>query len=255
MATFLFDKIIFGPITSRRLGQSLGINLLPVDRKICNFDCIYCECGLAENATGKMPSRKQVAAKLEEILREFSISGKRIDTITFAGNGEPTLHPEFNAIIDDTYRLRNNYFPKAKIALLTNSTTSINYKLHPSFNRIDQNIFKIDSVIEQTIQTLNNPTGIFNLQKIIESIRQIENRVIQTMFLQGTFLGKPIDNTTEEEIVPWLKTLAYINPLMVMIYTIDRDTPYDTLKKIPLSKLEEIAARVKSIGLEVQISG
>jgi wyosine [tRNA(Phe)-imidazoG37] synthetase (radical SAM superfamily) len=255
MSTFLFDKIIFGPVNSRRLGQSLGINLLPTDNKICNFDCIYCECGLTEKNTGNLPSRKEVEGKLKEVLFDYSNSRKRIDAITFAGNGEPTLHPEFAGIIDDTYRLRNIYFPKAKIALLTNSTTAINQKLHKAFRKIDQNIFKIDSVLNNTICILNQPLGNYNLQKIIESIGRIENRIIQTMFLKGSFDGKTIDNTSEEEIVPWLEALASIKPMLVMIYTIERNTPFDTLNKIPLEKLTEIAERVKAIGLEVQISG
>jgi wyosine [tRNA(Phe)-imidazoG37] synthetase (radical SAM superfamily) len=254
MGTFLFDKIIFGPVKSRRLGQSLGINLLPVNSKLCNFDCIYCECGLSEKSTNDLPSRKEVESKLKEVLFDFSQSGKRIDSITFAGNGEPTLHPEFGAIIDDTYRLRNSYFPKARIALLTNSTTVINHNFHKAFRKIDQNIFKIDSVHPDTIKILNQPLGNYNLEKIIESMRMVENRIVQTMFIRGIVNGQIIDNTTEQEISLWLDALGKIKPVLVMIYTIERDTPIESLQKISPEDLRIIAEKVRKLGLEVQIS-
>jgi wyosine [tRNA(Phe)-imidazoG37] synthetase (radical SAM superfamily) len=255
MSTFLFDRIIFGPVNSRRLGQSLGINLLPVEKKMCNFDCIYCECGLNEENKGMVPSRQEVKKNLEKVLREFSLTERKIDAITFAGNGEPTLHPEFEGVIEDTYKLRNTFFPRATLALLTNSTTVISSKLHKSLRKIDQNIFKIDSVLPETINILNQPLGNYDIHKVIDSIAKIENRIIQTMFITGAYKGQYIDNTTIQELEPWLEALVKIQPKLVMIYTIERDTPTDTLVKVPVSKLEEIAEKVKKRGLKVQISG
>ncbi len=204
MATFLFDKVIFGPITSRRLGQSLGINLLPVNHKLCNFNCIYCECGLNEKASGVMPQREEVTASLKKVLTDTVSNGGTIDTITFAGNGEPTLHPEFNGIIDDTYDLRNEFVPKAKIALLTNATRLQNSDVVKAFAKIDQNICKIDSVLPQTVELLNCPVGEYNIQSVIESLKNLtlNKPIIQTMFIKGCVNGRAIDNTSTREIVP-----------------------------------------------------
>lgn len=254
MTTFLFDKIIFGPVLSRRLGNSLGINLLPPDKKICNFDCIYCECGLTDSTKADLPSQEMVRQKLEEALINHKENKKNIDAITFAGNGEPTLHRDFKGIIDDTWQLRNKYFPKAKIALLTNATTIGSRKVRDAFEKIDLNILKLDSVHPKTVELLNCPVGGFNLDKIIGILRSMNKPIIQTMFLKGSYKGIPVDNTTENEIEPWLETLKTIRPGLVMIYTIARDTPFDTLEKIPENKLNEIAQRVEELGIETQIS-
>jgi wyosine [tRNA(Phe)-imidazoG37] synthetase (radical SAM superfamily) len=255
MGTFLFDKIIFGPVNSRRLGASLGVNLLPTNSKICNFDCIYCECGLTDSTKGDLPSRNQVAEELEEYLKESVSIGRTIDAITFAGNGEPTIHKDFAGIIEDTYHLRNTYFPKAQIALLTNSTTVGSKKIRQTFKLIDQVILKLDSVNKQTVELLNCPLGSFNLEKTIELLASLENPIVQTMFVQGIYRNKTINNTTEEEIIPWLQALDKIKPSLVMIYTIARDTPFNTLSKVPLEKLNEIGKRVEDLGFEIQISG
>lgn len=255
MATFLFDKIIFGPVKSRRLGESLGVNLLPTDSKICNFDCIYCECGLTDGTKGNLPTREEVSANLKSFLLESKSNEKQIDAITFAGNGEPTLHPEFVGIIDDTFELRNKYYPKAIIALLTNATTVTSPKVQGAFEKIDQNILKLDSVLPQTVELLNSPIGNFNLQKLLDTLIQLKKPIIQTMFLKGSYKGKAIDNSSEAELVPWLEALQQIQPSLVMIYTIARDTPFETLEKVSRDKLEEIGSRVEALGFEVQISG
>jgi wyosine [tRNA(Phe)-imidazoG37] synthetase (radical SAM superfamily) len=254
MATFLFDKIIFGPVSSRRLGQSLGINLLPPDKKICNFNCIYCECGLTDGTRAELPSRFEVKKKLEESLLDFSSQGKAIDSITFAGNGEPTLHHDFCNIIADTVELRNTYFPRAKIALLTNATTIASPHIQTALKQIDQSILKLDSVNPRTVEILNCPLGEFNLSKIINTFQKLDRPIIQTLFLRGNYKGKLIDNTTEIEVAPWLATLQKIQPELVMVYTISRDTPYETLEKIPPAELDRIATRVEQLGIRTQIS-
>jgi wyosine [tRNA(Phe)-imidazoG37] synthetase (radical SAM superfamily) len=254
MATFLFDKIIFGPVTSRRLGQSLGINLLPVDKKICNFDCIYCECGLTDSPKSDLPSRAEVAGKLELVLEDFNKNRKQIDTITFAGNGEPTLHPEFLGIIEDTWSLRNKYFPEANIALLTNSTTIAGKNIQEAFKKIDLPILKLDSVNKNTVELLNCPLGNFNLDRIIEILKSMNSPIIQTMFVRGSYKNQIVDNTVPQELETWLKAIAEIKPSMVMIYTIARDTPFETLQKVPSADLEMIAEKVRKLGIETQIS-
>ncbi len=255
MPTFLFDKIIFGPVKSRRLGESLGINLLPAESKLCNFNCIYCECGLNTPVKDKVPSYDEVVTNLESYLRNAQKEDRPIDALTFAGNGEPTLHPDFSKIIDATWSLRNKYYPKAQIALLTNATTIHKSNVRDSFSKIDQAILKLDSVHQDTIQLLNDPVNSFDPEAILAILKDMQQPVIQTMFVKGSYKGQEIDNSTDAEVDDWLEALREIKPSLVMIYTIARDTPVDTLLKVPLSKLKEIGEKVKMLGFEVQISG
>lgn len=259
MATFLFDKIIFGPVKSRRLGVSLGINLLPTNIKVCSFDCIYCECGFTpkeyeEKVT--LPSRSEVREKLEAKLQEMIAEKQLPDVITFAGNGEPTLHPEFAKIINDTIELRNQLTPTARIAVLSNATMIHRKSVFDALLKIKDNIQKLDSAFEETVKLLDCPKGNFSLEKTIELLIAFNGKVIiQTMFVRGSFKGNKIDNTTEKEIAAWLELLKKINPLQVMIYTIARDTPIETLEKVSLEELNSIAERVRKAGFEVQVSG
>lgn len=259
MATFLFDKIVFGPVISRRLGISLGINLLPVDAKVCSFDCIYCECGWTlpnRQKKSSLPDRNEVREKLEETLLKMQSENQLPDVITFAGNGEPTLHPAFAGIIDDTISLRNRYAPKARIAVLSNATMLHKPDVVNALLKVDDNIQKLDSAFEETVRLLDCPKGDFRIGKVVEQLAAFKGRVIvQTMFVRGTWKGQPIDNTTPREVDAWMELLHKIAPAQVMIYTIDRDTPAETLEKVPLSELEVIAGKVKAAGFSVQVSG
>lgn len=259
MATFLFDEIIFGPVKSRRLGVSLGVNLLPTNVKVCTFDCIYCECGWTPKVYKEkavLPSRFEVSEKLEEMLIKMVTENHLPDVITFAGNGEPTLHPEFAGIIDDTILLRNKYSPKARIAVLSNATMLHKKTVFNALLKIEDNIQKIDSAFEETVQTLDCPRGNFNLLKVVEKLIAFKGKVIvQTMFIKGSFKGQKIDNTSEKEVTAWIELLKKINPEQVMIYTIARDTPIDSLRKVSLSDLNSIAKQVRTAGFTVQVSG
>lgn len=259
MATFLFDKIVFGPVKSRRLGVSLGINLLPNDSKICNFNCIYCECGWTpegKNLKNVFHQRDLVREKLEKKLQQMKNANETVDAITFAGNGEPTMHPAFAEIINDTIEARNKYFPCAQIVVLSNATLIHKPKIKSALLNVDQNILKLDSVFKETVQLINQPQGYFDLQKTIAQLMEFNGGlIIQTLFVKGTYKGKIVDNTTEKEIVAWLDVLQEIKPQMTMIYTIARDTPTETLQKVSLDKLNEIAARVEKIGVKTQVSG
>ncbi|MFV0593552.1 MAG: radical SAM protein [Draconibacterium sp.] len=259
MATFLFDKIIFGPVKSRRLGVSLGINLLPTQVKVCSFDCIYCECGFNPKEYEKkvsLPSREEVKTRLDAKLQEMAAEGQLPDVITFAGNGEPTLHPEFAGIIDDTIELRDLLAPDAKIAVLSNATMIHRKPVFDALLKIEDNIQKLDSAFEETVKIIDCPTGGFNLQRTVKQLVAFDGKVIiQTMFIRGSFKGQAIDNTTEPEIVAWLELLQQIKPQQVMIYTIARDTPVDTLRKVSLNELNTIADRVRNAGFDVQVSG
>lgn len=253
----LFDQIIFGPIKSRRLGTSLGVNLLPVDAKICSFDCIYCECGF--NTTMKenpLPHRREVQRALEEKLKQMMEANELPDVITFAGNGEPTLHPQFEPIIADTLMLRNKYCPSAKVSVLSNSTRIHKPHIIRALRQVDNNILKLDSAIEDTIRLLNRPTGkLFSVPWVIEQLKKFNgDLIIQTMFLRGVHDGQVIDNTTDIEINAWISALKEIDPKQVMIYSIDRETPVKELEKIDCGELEEIAAKVRKAGITTTVS-
>jgi wyosine [tRNA(Phe)-imidazoG37] synthetase (radical SAM superfamily) len=258
MPTFLFDKIIFGPVSSRRLGVSLGINLLPTNVKVCSFDCIYCECGRnPEKYEMKvvLPSREEIKQKLEEKLSEMVAENHLPDVITFAGNGEPTLHPDFAGIIDDTIELRDRLTPKARIAVLSNATMIHKTEVFEALLKVDDNIQKLDSAFEETVRLLDCPNKNFSLRKTVEQLAAFKGKVVvQTLFVRGSYLGQTVDNTIEKEIAAWLDLLNEINPSQVMIYTIARDTPVNTLVKVSAADLNGIARQVKKLGFEVQVS-
>ncbi len=259
MSTFLFRDIIFGPVRSRRLGISLGINLLPNDYKFCNFNCIYCECGLTGSKNinkNKLHLRENVKLKLNEKLQLMQKNNEPLDVITFAGNGEPTLHPEFDKIIDDTIEIRNKYFPKARIAVLSNATTIHKEKVFNAFLKIDDNILKLDSAFEKTIKLLNNPIGSFGLDSTINNLKKFKgNFILQTMFVRGKYNDIVVDNTTKKEVEAWLSLLPELNPRLIMIYTIARDTPVAGLEKISVNELNKIAEKAINMGYKVQVSG
>ncbi len=259
MATFLFDKIIFGPVKSRRLGVSLGVNLLPTDSKLCSFDCIYCECGWNPKKREKkaeLPTRETIADKLRNKLKAMQENGELPDVITFAGNGEPTLHPQFAEIIDDTIALRDEFAPNCRIAVLSNATMIHRESVFQALLKVEDNILKLDSAIEETVQLLDCPVGRFNLQQTIEHLKRFGKRaIIQTLFIRGVHKEQVVDNTTEEELAAWIEALKTIKPEQVMIYTIERDTPTEGLQKIGLEELNAIATRVEQAGFRVQVSG
>jgi wyosine [tRNA(Phe)-imidazoG37] synthetase (radical SAM superfamily) len=258
MPTFLFDDIIFGPVSSRRLGVSLGINLLPTNRKVCSFDCIYCECGFnpGKGATKPvMPTREEVYDHLESKLQAMSAIQRPPDVITFAGNGEPTLHPYFPSIIDDTILLRNLYCPEARVAVLSNATRISSPAVFGALLKIDDNIQKLDSAFEDTIRLLDQPQGHFDLTETVANLQRFKGQVtIQTLFVSGSFQGVPIDNSTNEEVTAWLLLIKKIAPKEVMVYTIDRDTPINSLVKVSPKRLHEIAGMVSQIGFRAQVS-
>ena len=240
MSTILFDKIVFGPIHSRRLGVSLGMNLLPTDGKLCSFNCIYCECGLNEN----------------QKLSSMKAEGIAPDVITFAGNGEPTIHPEFGGIIDDTVAIRDRFFPDAKIAVLSNSTMLHKEEVFQALNKIEDNILKLDSVLDSRIRQIDVPNSpAFNFESLLKQLCRFNgNLIIQTMFLKGEVNGKSVNNMTEEEIAGWISALKQIRPKQVMIYTIDRETPVKALKKATKEELDAIAERARKEGFDVTVS-
>ncbi|MDY3115091.1 MAG: radical SAM protein [Sutterella sp.] len=257
MSTILFASPVFGPIISRRLGVSLGVNLLPGDGKLCNFDCIYCECGLnnEHRPDSRMPSKTLVISVLEDKLKAMQTQGQLPDTITFAGNGEPTLHPDFPEIIDETIRLRNQYAPKASISVLTNATHIDREPVFQALMKVDNPLLKLDTVDTDYIRSVDRPTSRYDLPKLIDKMRAIgKHGIIQTMFLKGTWEGRDVSNVDERFVTPWLEVVKSIGPKLVTIYTIDRETPRLTLQKATKEELDHIAERIREAGLEVSVS-
>lgn len=257
MSTILYPSPIFGPVHSRRLGLSLGINLMPADGKLCTFDCLYCECGLnaPNRPTQPRPSRVEVAEALEKTLRQMATAGEHPDVLTFAGNGEPTAHPDFPAIIDDTLRLRDALCPSARVSVLSNATMLHRQAVVEALRRIDNNIQKLDTVDIQYISLVDRPAGAYDVEQVIRQLEAFEgNVIVQSLFMAGSVGGRSVDNTTNVFVSPWLEALRRIAPREVMVYTIDRETPISTLKKAPRETLDAIAQRVREAGLPVSVS-
>lgn len=250
----LFDSIIYGPIHSRRLGVSLGINLMPTTAKLCTFDCVYCECGWNQPVSHpSLPTRADVRAALES---QLSAAIEPIDVITFSGNGEPTLHPDFLGIIQDTCALRDQYCPKAKVSVLSNSTQLGRTDVIEALRLCDNRILKLDSAIDATMRLIDKPV---NAQLTVKQIGQWlsifdGDFTLQTCFLRGEYQGQTIDNTTPEELTAWYKMVDYLHPKQVMIYVIDRVTPLETLEKIPAETMEKIAIPLREKGINVIVS-
>lgn len=252
-----YSSPIFGPVRSRRLGVSLGINLLPRDGKCCSFDCVYCECGFNRDFVPheKMPSRQEVKEALEAQLVKMLREGPAPDVFTFAGNGEPTLHPDFPAIIDDTLALRDRYFPNAKVSVLTNATQILRQPVFDALCKVDNNICKLDTVDVNYIARVDRPNDAYDLKIILERLKAFGSRcVVQTMFMGGECDGQSVDNTGEEFVAPWLRAVDNIRPREVMIYTIDRETPAHNLKKAAPAVLDAIGARVEALGIPCKVA-
>jgi len=259
MATILFDEIVFGPIKSRRLGVSLGINLLPVNGKVCSFDCLYCECGLNEAFKGgRLPKTAEVLEALETKLRALQKEKITPDVITFAGNGEPTMHPDFSLIIDKTIELRNRFFPSAKVCVLSNATGLEKPAIFQALLKVDSAILKLDSAFDDTVRILDRPlSDAYTVRQQVDRMKAFHGKlIIQTLFTRGQYQGKAFDNTTEEEVSAWIDLIQEIEPESVMIYAIDRETAVQGVFKVPLKELREIAKRVKTeTGIHVSVAG
>ena len=257
MATVIYSSPIFGPVHSRRLGVSLGINLLPADGKFCTFDCIYCECGFNgdHRPHQKLPTREEVRNALEARLKDMQENGPKPDVLTFAGNGEPTAHPHFAAIIADTLALRDQYFPEAKVSVLSNSTFIHKPEVFDALNKIDNNILKLDTIDAAYINKVDRPTGHYDVQQIIDCMKAFQgNLIVQTLFMKGTFEGENVDNTTDDYVLPWLEMVKEIAPRQVMIYTIDRETPAPDLLKATHEELDRIGEMVRAEGIPCSVS-
>ncbi len=257
MSGFLFEHIVFGPIKSRRLGISLGLNLLPENEKHCTFNCLYCECGLTAPKSDRclsLPSADTIRQELGKKLKAISEKGSFIDTITFAGNGEPTIHPAFSQVMKETIELRNIYFPDANVAVLSNGSMSGFKDIREALMMADINMLKLDAGTNETFQRLNNPIIKINLQEIIDNYKKFNgNFTVQTLFTKISYKGNTIDNTHPKEVESWLKNLKILKPNLVIIYPIAREAPINGVEKISPDVLHQIGEKVKNAGLKVEV--
>lgn len=247
----LFTSIVYGPIHSRRLGVSLGVNLMPTNAKLCTFDCVYCECGWNQPVSHpQLPTREQVRDALKAQLQTLNTP---LNVITFSGNGEPTLHPDFLGIIQDTCKLRDLYCPEAKISVLSNSTQLMRENVVEALRLCDNRILKLDSAIDDTMRLIDQPVNPnLSVEQIVERLQQFDGDfTLQTCFLRGEYQGQIIDNTTSEELQAWYQIIDELHPKQVMIYVIDRTTPLQTLSKVPAEQMQQIAQPLRDKGIDV----
>lgn len=257
MSVFLFDELIFGPVRSRRLGVSLGVNLLPTHKKVCSFNCVYCECGWTKNRSpikNSLPTMADFELALESKLSELNGTDLEPNSITFAGNGEPTMHPDFPAIVRSTLSLRDRLAPAAVVSVLSNGSMLHKPDIREALLLVDNNLLKLDAGTEAMIRKINMPLKAFRLEEYINQLLRFNGKLtIQSLFLKGSHNGETIDNTVADEVNAWLIQLQRIQPEKVMVYTIERDTPEELLQKIPLPELEAIAQRVRDAGFEAEV--
>jgi wyosine [tRNA(Phe)-imidazoG37] synthetase (radical SAM superfamily) len=249
-----FDDIVFGPIRSRRLGSSLGVNILPSKGKLCNFDCIYCECGWNKDGAQDrtLPSLDEIRAALEEKIADLSANAVEVDSITFSGNGEPTVHPDFAAVVDTVLALRDRYYPMAKVSVLSNATMLSREDVFEALRKIDNPILKIDASDDETIRKINKPSGTYRLADVIEKMKEFKGEfVLQTMFLKSP----DFDLSEKERLQAWMDIVRELSPREIMVYTIDRETPDKTLGKYTIEEMSSFVAPLVEEGYRIQIRG
>ncbi len=248
------EETVFGPIHSRRLGRSLGINLLPTRGKVCNFDCIYCECGWNRDGRGDtvLPTAAKVRSDLENKLIELMLEGTPIDSITFSGDGEPTLNPEFPRIIDDTLFLRDAYYPKAKVSVLSNATRVHVPEVFAALRKVDNPILKIDAPTDVLVARINQPAPGYELARVVEALERFEgNFVLQTMFLRS----RTFDSSASEVLEGWMDIVRRLRPREVMVYTIDRPTPEEGLEAFTVEQMRTLVQPLIDEGFAIDIKG
>ena len=249
-----FDDIVFGPIVSRRLGSSLGVNVLPTTGKLCNFDCVYCECGWNKDGKGDnvFPCFQEVAQALEEKMSRLSSEGTPVDSITFSGNGEPTMNPDFAQIVEVTLRLRDKYYPKAVVSVLSNATLAWREDVFQALSKVDNAILKLDAGTDELVEAVNKPVGSYSVDKVVESLARFDGRfVLQTMFVRSN----DFDTTGLDALNRWMNIVRKVSPREIMIYTIDRETPDKTLQKYTVEEMKSFVQPLLDEGFEIQIRG
>ncbi len=253
MATFLWDDVVFGPIHSRRVGRSLGINLLPREAKVCSFDCVYCECGglLRGASAHPLPTLDRVKEAIEGKFAALAEAGEGVDSISFTGNGEPTLHPDFAAIIDLTLSGRDRWFPAAVVSVFSNATRIDRPDVAAALHKVDNPILKIDCALQPLAQIMNRPSPGYSVERTVERLIGFgHDFVMQTMLVTGSV----VDNTTPEALQAWYDVVHRTSPREIMLYSVERDTPVEGICRVGEEKLREAAAPLIAEGFNVKIN-
>lgn len=249
-----FSDIVFGPIKSRRLGTSLGVNILPPKGKLCNFDCVYCECGWNKDGVEDrtLPRYDEVSAALETRLLELSEQGVQVDSITFSGNGEPTMNPDFARIIDRTIELRDRIYPKAKVSVLSNATMVGRKSVFEALRKVDNPIMKLDAPSDELIDKINKPTGAYRMDRVVEGLKKFNGEfILQTMFLRSD----DFDTLSAEALAAWMDIVRELKPREVMVYTIDRETPDKSLGRCTVEEMTRMVQPLIDEGFKIQVRG
>jgi wyosine [tRNA(Phe)-imidazoG37] synthetase (radical SAM superfamily) len=247
-----FDDIVFGPIRSRRLGSSLGVNILPSKGKLCNFDCVYCECGWNRDGVSdrKYPTLAEVEEALESKISTLAADGVPVDSITFSGNGEPTVNPDFPEIIDVVLRLRDRFYPSAKVSVLSNATMLDRNEVFEALRKVDNPILKIDAPNDALVTMINKPQGSYSLENVVARMAEFKGDfVLQTMFLRSP------DFDLGQTVEDWRNIVRRLKPRETMVYTIDRETPDKTLQKYTVEQMTEFVKPLQDEGYVIQIRG
>lgn len=246
------EETVFGPIFSRRLGSSLGINLLPVNGKICTFDCIYCECGWNKDGRDdtRLPKAAEVREALEAKLKQLVTDGIPVDSITFSGDGESTINPDFAQIIDDTIKLRDQYYPRAKVSVLSNATQVHRPEIFAALRKVDNPIMKIDAPTNELVEKINHPAPGYDVGRVVEALKQFKGDfILQTMFLKS----KDFDSSSPEVLIGWMDIVRLLKPREVMAYTIARPTPEEGLQKFTVEEMQAFLKPLIDEGFKLQI--
>lgn len=249
-----FDDIVFGPISSRRLGSSLGVNILPLRGKLCNFDCVYCECGWNKDGVDdrKLPSFEEVKTAMQTRISSLAEEGVAVDSITFSGNGEPTMHPDFGKIVDLAVSLRDRYYPQAKISVLSNAVLAGRESVMQALRKVDNPIMKIDASSDEMVRKINRPAGTYHLSEVIDSLKQFEGDfILQTIF----FRSGGMDTVSPSEVGRWRDIVRELKPREIMVYTIDRKTPDKSLSKYTVDEMTSFVQPLLDEGFNIQIRG
>ena len=247
------ETLVFGPIFSRRLGSSLGINLLPEKGKLCNFDCIYCECGWNKDGRGdtRIPSAEELRITLDAKLRACREGGERIDSITFSGDGEPTLNPAFPSIVDITLSLRDRLYPEAKVSVLSNATRLDDPAVFAALRKVDNPILKLDAADDASVRVVNRPQGRYRVADVVAGMRRFEGDfILQTMFLRGP----GFDSSAPEVLLPWMDVVRDLHPRKVMVYTLAREAPAQGLEAFTAEQMRTLVRPLLEEGFDIQIN-
>ena len=248
--------IIYGPVRSRRLGLSLGINLLPTDYKLCSFNCVYCQYGWTKKATlaptqelADLPGLAAIATAIEAALEQLASAGKTVDSITVCGNGEPTLYPQLAEVIVAAKELRDRYLPQARLAILSNSSTVGDPAVREALDLLDLKIMKFDAGSEEMFRQLNHPRAPIYMGDIVTGLKELKNIILQSLFVQGR-----VTNADPDSVGLWAEKVREIRPIGVQVYTLEREPADLRIEKVSLTTLQWIAEQVRwRAGVPVEV--